>query len=142
MAAVELPGGRIQDCERPSRYRQVNGEVAAFVRVCMQAAEAQVLVTKQSLGSAVSRKALMCVRLDHPLLREPVISPGSAQATARRRRLISRDGEQPEDVLNSETEGLSRGAARMAVRVQLFFASSTGPATSECGQATPEAGSR
>jgi hypothetical protein len=43
---------------RANRYRQVDGEVAAFVRVCMQAAEAQLLVTKQSLGNVESRVAL------------------------------------------------------------------------------------
>jgi hypothetical protein len=75
MAAVELPDGGIQYYKRVSHYRQVNGEVAAFV---MQAAEAQLLVTKQSLGYAFTRKALGRAGLDHPLAREPAATPGSA----------------------------------------------------------------
>lgn len=103
MAAVELPDGGIQCYEQASHYRQLNGEVAAFV---MQAAEAQLVVTKQSLGYTVSRKALVRDGLKHPLAREPGATPGSAQATAQCRSLIFRDCDQPEGMMNSETGGL------------------------------------
>ena len=101
MAAVELPDGGIQCYEQASHYRQVNGEVATFV---MQAAEAQLVVTKQPLGYAVSRKELVRDGLKHPLAREPVATPRSAQATAQRRSFIFRDCEQPEGLMNSETK--------------------------------------
>lgn len=142
MAAVGLPYRGIQCYDQASHYREVNGEVAAFV---MQAAEAQLLVTKRPLGYAVSRKALVQVRLEHPLAREPVATPGSAQAqaTAQRRSLIFRDCDQPEGMMNSETEGLIVAWGSEEGRASApIFAPATGPATSECAQVAPEAGSR
>jgi hypothetical protein len=127
MAAVELPDRGIQCYERASHYRQVNGEVAAFV---MQEAEAQLLVTKQPLGYAVSRKALVRAGLEHPLAREPVAT-------------IFRDCDQPEGLMNSETEGLIVAWGSEEGRASApIFATATGLATSERGQVAPEAGSR
>jgi hypothetical protein len=91
MAAVEL--SRRWDTEyygRASRSRQVDGEVAAFVRVCMQAAEAQLLVTKQSLGDEDSRVALDRKQIKVTSSSGSCSTPGSAPATTQRRILTTR----------------------------------------------------
>lgn len=78
MAAVELPVNGIHCCRWASRCRQVDGEVAAFVRVRMQAAEAQLLVTKHSLGNADSRVALYPSGPRPPIESGATSTPGSA----------------------------------------------------------------
>src|SRR5690242_5963387 len=109
----------------------------------MQAAEAQLLVTKQLIGTDDSRVALGPNRSGLPTGSETSSTPGSAQATAQRRSLIFRDGGQPpRDMLDNATEGLSRGGATGGRATAAIFAAMIGPAASECGQVRPEAGSR
>lgn len=120
----------------------MDGEVAAFVRVYMQAAEAQLLVTKHLLGNDDSRVQLDPNGSGVPTGSETSSTPGSAQATAQRRSLTFRDCGQPGGILESATEGLSRGGARDGRATAAIFAAVTGRAASESGQVTPEAGSR
>lgn len=97
MAAVEL--SRRWDTAyygQTSRSGQVDGDVAAFVRARMQAAEAQLLVTKQSLGNVDSRVALDRGGSRLPSSPGSNSAPGSAQATTQRRSLMIKDCGQPD----------------------------------------------
>lgn len=79
----------------------MDGEVAAFVRVYMQAAEAQLLVTKQLLGNAVCRVALGSKGSRRPTGSETSSTPGflfKPQPT--RHSLTFKDCGQPEEILD------------------------------------------
>lgn len=111
---LSYPAGGTQWHGGASRSRQVDGEVAAFVRVCMQAAEVHLLVTKQLLGNVDSRVALGQSSLRLPSSSGSSFTPGSPKPQYNARSLTSRDCGQSEGIpevkledCRGENEGLS-----------------------------------